>query len=41
MPGHTTLGDVVPAPGFSGAVGPGVVGLLLSGSPGLPSPLDN
>jgi hypothetical protein len=28
MPGHTTPGDMVPALGFSGVVGPAVAGLL-------------
>jgi hypothetical protein len=31
-------GDAVPAPGFSSVVHPGVAGLGLSGSSGLPSP---
>jgi hypothetical protein len=37
-PGCTTSGDAVPAPGFSSVVDPGVAGLGLSGSFGLPSP---
>jgi hypothetical protein len=40
-PGHTTLGNTVPTLESSGAVGPGVVGLLLSGYPDSPfSPVD-
>jgi hypothetical protein len=38
MPGHTTPGDTVLAPGSTGAVGPGVAGLLLPGYPVSPSP---
>jgi hypothetical protein len=41
MPGHTTPSDMVPAPGSSGVVGPGVAGLLLSSYPGSPFLLDN
>jgi hypothetical protein len=37
-PGHTTLGNAIPALGFSGVVGPGVDGLLLSSSPSSLSP---
>jgi hypothetical protein len=32
VPGSAVLGDVAPAPGSSGVVGPGVSGLYLSGS---------
>jgi hypothetical protein len=32
--GQTTLGDMVPTPEYSGAMGPGVARLLLSGYPG-------
>jgi hypothetical protein len=40
-PGHTTLGNTVPTLESSGAVGPGVVGLLLPGYPDSPfSPVD-
>jgi hypothetical protein len=38
MPQSTVLGDVVPAPGFSGVVVPGVAGLPLAGSPSFPAP---
>jgi hypothetical protein len=37
-PKHTSLGDTVLAPGFLGAIGPGVARLLLPSSPGSPSP---
>jgi hypothetical protein len=41
MPGSTAPGDAIPAPESSGAVGPGVAGLLLPGSLGfLPPPID-
>jgi hypothetical protein len=38
LPGHTSPGNAVPAPRLPGAAGPAVAGLLLPGSPGLPSP---
>jgi hypothetical protein len=37
-PGHTALGGAVTAPGYPCAMGPGVAGLVLLGSPDSPSP---
>jgi hypothetical protein len=41
MPGFSAPSDAVPALGFLGAVGLGVAGLRLVGSPGFLSPLVN
>jgi hypothetical protein len=41
VPGSAALGNVAPAPGSLGTVGPGVSGLHLPGSPGIPPPLIN
>jgi hypothetical protein len=38
VPRSATLGDAVPAPASSDTTGPGVSGLLLSDSPGIPPP---
>jgi hypothetical protein len=40
-PGYTAPGNMVLAPGLPGVVGPGLAELLLSSSPGSPSPSIN